>query len=95
MKNKVLMLCVLVMCVYMSGCASSGRFCLVDIDLRTPEQISAYIKESEAVYIGETLPIETDPPEITTKSGGVLSSLFSFLQVLKCRVRVFSAEWRK
>jgi hypothetical protein len=76
--------------IILSGCATKGRLSVIDIDLRTPEQITAYQKEAEVVYQNE---------ESQTVGSSETASKFSWdvviklVEVIKGRVRVLSFEW--
>lgn len=76
----------------LSGCATKGRISVVDVDLRTPEQIIAYQPEAAVVY-------ETDKPQPNLGAGIAAPIPWEFIiklvEVVKGRVRVLSFEWKK
>jgi hypothetical protein len=81
------------------GCIGAGRFALIDIDLRTPEQIKAYAAEARYVYedinVIENEDIE-EGEEVEPKAiSGIIPSILDKLRVFKCRFRILGFEWRK
>lgn len=79
----------------MCGCVSAGRFALVDIDLRTPEQIAAYAKEAEIPY---AVPSQADPVALKadrTVVAAIWDEIMEVLKVVKGRIRVLPVEWKK
>lgn len=91
MKTVMAMLVMVLMC----GCVSAGRFALVDIDLRTPEQIAAYAKEAEIPY---AVPSQNDPVGLKadrTVLTAIWDEIMEVLKVVKGRVRVLPVEWKK
>ena len=74
-----------------SGCASPGRFSLLDLDLRTPEQIEAYQVEAQVPYEVKEIP---NKEEIAPKAISVWSFLAPIIQVFKGRIKVLSFEWK-
>jgi len=90
MKTVMAMLVMVLMC----GCVSAGRFALVDIDLRTPEQIAAYAKEAEIPYVAQY----NEPPTLKadrTVLTAIWDEIMEVLKVVKGRVRVLPVEWKK
>ena len=71
------------------GCASvdRGRFSIIDLDLRTPEQIIAGTPENTVIYNSTELPS-------TEARVFPFEYLFKFLEVVKGRLRIISIEWK-
>jgi len=71
------------------GCASMdrGRFSVIDLDLRTPEQIVASTPENTCIYSATELPS-------TEARVFPFEYLFKFLEVVKGRLRIISIEWK-
>jgi hypothetical protein len=83
---------VAIMVILFSGCASveKGRFTAIDLDLRTPEQITAQIPENTCIYASDEEPtIEPATPKIFP-----FDLLFNFLNVMKGRIQIFNLEWK-
>lgn len=84
-----LSIALVVLCL--SGCATKGRFRLVNIDTRTPEQIAAYYREAELPYSTDVV---TSAPEVQAKAlptwWGILVSAVT---EMKCRISVIDVEW--
>ena len=72
------------------GCASPGRMSLIDLDLRTAEQLKEARYETYALY-GE--PVPETKGDVQTKVFG-WTQVLDFLNVIKGRIRIFSVEWR-
>ena len=89
MKKIMVVLMVMVMC---SGCMSVGRFALVDLDLRTPEQIAAYSHEAEIPYM---VPDNSNTMKVGQVAQTIWEQVLEVLKVVKGRLRVVSVEWRK
>ena len=75
----------------LTGCAS-GRYrgALIDLDLRTPEQIRAYEREATAVY-ARTPPKNTEAVAPAAKTAWWVPA-FDFLQIMEDRIRILSFE---
>jgi len=80
--------------ILFSGCVSSGRISLIDIDLRTPDQIEAYAKESEAVYLSNKDALDETREAEATKIKNV-SVIMNMITIIKGRIRILSFEWCK
>ena len=76
--------------ILISGCMSPGRVALLDIDLRTPEQIKAYEVEAQVPF-KDTDIISKDPEP---KSVSAWSFVSPIIQVFKGRIRILSVEWQ-
>ena len=96
MKSRIAMvLGVSVLFVLMAGCATC-RFSLVDIDLRSPEQIEASQVEAMAPYMHTGVAGTNALPEVVqTKSlpVSVWTGIMDVLKVLKFRLRIITIEW--
>jgi hypothetical protein len=93
MKRLLTLTLLTAMVVPMCGCLAPGRYrgSLVDLDLRTPEQIMADEAEAAIVFTGEGPYSKTNPA--TARSP--LASGDGFIEVLtvtKGRLRLFSFE---
>ena len=89
--NRFSIVAILVVILF-SGCASveKGRFTAIDIDLRTPEQITAQVPEKTCIYASDDKPaIEPATPKIFP-----FDLLFNFLNVMKGRIQIFNIEWK-
>jgi len=63
----------------LSGCASPGQFALVDVDLRSPEQIAADKEEDVQTFKSPA------PPWY--------QFAIDLVSVINGRVRIFAVEW--
>lgn len=94
MKNTifVLLLSVLLCSV---GCATKGRMSLIDLDLRTPEQITAYQQESHDVYAFNT-PTNAENVIVEPKSipAPTWDIIVKIVEVFKGRIKILSFEWK-
>ena len=86
MKNYILVL----VCCILTGCVSAGRFSLLDIDLRSPDQINASIPEAKIVYNTPESPQDADVKAITPTT-----FIVDLFRIMKCRFRFLSIEWKK
>lgn len=96
MKNFVCLVLALLFC----GC-STGRFAVLTVDLRTPEQLKASEVEGTVVYnYGECTNCAAcekcngDPLEEPVSSPSIIAPIFDFLKLVKGKVSFFSIEWR-
>jgi len=92
MMKRMTMLVSLVALVLVTGCASSrGRTALLDLDLRSADQIAAYEAEAKAVHGCE----EDEKPGLgaTTDSGVTWDIVFRLLEVVHGRIRILPVEW--
>jgi len=89
MKKYIVATLILSACLF-TGCATDkGRFSLIDLDLRTPEQIVASEKENNVIYQGTNqVPVEAEAKAFPVEY------LFKFLEVVKGRLRILSLEWK-
>jgi len=91
--NKIFLFLITVSLLFLSGCASIGkcRFSLIELDLRTPEQIMAGTVENTAIYEGTN-----KPPQIIEKTprSFPIEIIFKFLEVIKGRIKIISLEWK-
>jgi len=82
-----------ILCLGLVGCASTqrGRFSVLDLDLRTPEQITAYQHESSDVYVEPQQP----KPQVETKSFSMAAwdYIVKIVEVFKGRIKIGSIEW--
>ena len=97
--KKIVLLLVIGAC--MSGCATSGRLAVVDLDLRSPEQIKAYEVEAQVPYeLNEVVTgattnsvndvVSADAPKVSP----IWEFLAPILEAFKGRLRILSFEWR-
>ena len=88
--KKTVMVVATVMAISLAGC-TTGRMALVDLDLRTPEQITAYQVEAAIPYC------RTNQPATVAESKGILPTswedIIKVLEVVKGRFRILSIEW--
>jgi len=90
-KSGMFIVILIVAAIVGSGCASPGRFALLDLDLRTPEQIEAYKTEAQVPYgVNEAATQEVVSPKVVS----VWSFLAPIIQVFKGRIKVLSFEWK-
>lgn len=92
MKKQVLFTTILSI-ILLSGCASvhKGRFSVIDLDLRTPEQVLAQKEEKTIIYTDtSTNKVSMAPSETRSFPYEIL---FKFLEVMKGRIMIFSLEW--
>lgn len=93
MKKFLLSCSIFVFALIMTGCASvdKGRFSVIDLDLRTPEQIVADISEKTCIYT-----CTNKPPQIAqeTERAFPIDILFKLLSVVKGRLTIISLEWK-
>ena len=92
--NKITVFTAVMGLAFLTGCATvdKGRFSVIDLDLRSPEQIVAQKDEKTAVYGSES----------TNKVAQVAGEprafpyelLFKLLEVVKGRLMIFSLEWK-
>lgn len=95
---KKLVISILVLNVLFSlGCATSkGRFSLVDVDLRTPEQILAYQNEADIVYLADGVtPAPATLSAVVPVPAPWYDIVVKIVEVIKGRVRILSFEWKK
>jgi hypothetical protein len=74
--------------VILVGCATQGRFAVIDIDLRDKEQIEAYKNEASVLYQN------TSTNQVSAKSFD-FSVLSTILSAIKGRIRIVNIEWSK
>ena len=86
MKNGVIII-LLVLC---AGC-STCRFSLVDLDLRSPSQITAYQTEAEIPY---AVPVDAALIQTSSITGSIWTEVCDLLKVVKARFRIISIEYR-
>ena len=84
-------------CFFMMGCANTNfKMALVDLDMRSPEQIEAMVPEAEIVF-KETNLLEPSAPEdvISTQSlpTEVWTAIMEAVKVIKIRIRVLPIEY--
>ena len=77
-------------CLLLVGCATRGRLSVVDIDLRTTDQIVAYQQEAAVIYQSQ----EKEQPS-TGMTGGTWDFIIKLVEVIKGRIRILSFEWVK
>jgi hypothetical protein len=92
--NKVVIAVSIVAVMFLTGCATvnNGRFSVIDLDLRTPEQVLAQKSEKMVVY-------ESDGTNKVAQVAGEPRAfpyelLFKLLEVVKGRLMIFSLEWK-
>jgi len=81
------------------GCATKGRVALLDLDLRTPEQILAYQNEADIIYVPDCC--VSNPIVVSTNAtvkGATIPSpwdiIIKIIEVVKGRIRILSIEWK-
>lgn len=86
-----------VICTVVVGCTTSGRFSVVDLDLRSPEQTKAQIPEAEIVYTCTVNNSSTNEVKISSEVVDTLKDSFivDIFKAVKGRLRVLSLEWKK
>lgn len=92
--NKITVLTAVIGLVFLTGCATvnNGRFSVIDLDLRTPEQVLAQKSEKMVVYDSEgtnkVSQVAVEPRAFPYEL------LFKLLEVVKGRLMIFSLEWK-
>lgn len=82
-------LLIAIMCLaFLTGCATQGRFSLIDLDFRSAEQSVAQQPENTMMHSAVTT-VQPQPKAITP-----LSVIFDFLEVVKGRIRIITCEWK-
>ena len=98
MKKINIVLTALILMLISSGCATSGRFSVIDLDLRSPEQIEAFYGESKVPYnltLGDSTDAEVEAEvQVDSKSISIWSFIAPILEALDGRLRIFSFEWK-
>jgi len=88
--KKIVMVVAMVSVISLAGC-TTGRMALVDLDLRTPEQITAYQVEAAIPYC------RTNQPAVVAENKSLLATtwddIIKVLEVVKGRLRILSIEW--
>ena len=91
--KKTVMSVSIVAVMFLTGCATvnKGRFSVIDLDLRTPEQVLAQKSEKVVVY-------DSDGTNKVAQVAGEPRAfpyelLFKLLEVVKGRLMIFSLEW--
>jgi len=74
--------------IILVGCASQGRFSVVDLDLRDSAQIEAGKNEAAVIYQN------TSTNEVATPKSFDFSLLSTIISAIKGRVKVLSFEWK-
>lgn len=93
MKRVIIGLSLLLLCTASSCTTSKGRFSILDLDLRTPEQIAAYQTEANIPFtFGQQDTIPSGVPRMEVPST-LWAPLFELLKVVKGRLRVVTIEW--
>lgn len=86
-------LCMMLFLLLLCGCATvdKGRFSVIDLDLRTPQQIEASIAENTCIYncTNKVSQVKEEEPRAFP-----FELLFRFLEVVKGRIRIISLEWK-
>ena len=75
-----------------SGCISAGRFAVVDLDLRSPEQIVAGEVEAAVIY---GAPATSEEPVEPVANKSWMRFLAPIIEVFDGRLRILSFEWRE
>ena len=88
--KKIVMVVAMVSVISLAGC-TTGRMALVDLDLRTPEQITSYQVEAAIPYC------RTNQPPVAAESKSLIATtwddIIKVLEVVKGRLRILSIEW--
>ena len=79
----------------MAGCATKGRFSLVDVNAWEPDQMSASVPADVVVYQNNQ---PSGPPKM--EAPGMLAPIYEFLaDIIKAlkgfRIKVISLEWNE
>jgi len=81
----------------LAGCMSSGRFALMDMDFRTPEQVSAGQLEAIAPYVvvhtNDVRALPEKPEQVEKSWWTKVVSWFGGMS--KMRLRICPLEWSK
>lgn len=94
MKKMRIAIMLIVMAVCLNGCATSGRFSAIDIDLRSPEQIIAYQVEAKVPYDLNEVAVPNVNNAATSKVSPVWQFLAPIIEAFKGRLRILSFEWK-
>ena len=96
MKKLMCLVSVVLLSIPLAGCATRGRFAVLDLDLRDKDQIIAYQTEATCIYQPAQQPVAGVPlKEQPAVSLPWWNFLFDFLKVMKGRIRVLSFEWQE
>jgi hypothetical protein len=87
--RKIVMVVAMVSVMGLVGC-TTGRMALVDLDLRTPEQITAYQVEAAIPYCRTNQPPVVENKSLLTTTW---DDIIKVLEVVKGRLRILSIEW--
>lgn len=93
--NKTIALVVMgTLCYFSLGCASmdKGRFSVVDLDLRSKDQIEAQIPEATCIYNGSTN--KTNDASLKSATPIPWEFVVKLVEVFKGRIKVCSMEWK-
>jgi hypothetical protein len=82
------------MFIITAGCATKGRISLIDLDLRTPEQIIAYQNEADVIYSPDVSPSNNNA-SVRAAPCFPWDFVIKIVEVVKGRVRILSIEWKK
>jgi hypothetical protein len=95
MKKSILIFSLLGM-LMITGCATRGRISLIDLDLRTPEQIVAYQNEADVIYAPDGCTSNTaNNASVRVATTFPWDFIIKIVEVVKGRVRILSIEWKK
>lgn len=95
--KKISIVIMILLVALLSGCATSGRFSLVDWDLRNPEQINAFYEESKVPYdltLDDKVEVEVKVEVVAQPKSITASFIASIITAIKGRVRILSFEWK-
>ena len=84
-----------IMCTMLSGCATKGRFALVDVNAWEPDQMTASVPADVVVYQCNQ---PVGAPQMAAP--GMLTPVYEFLaDIIKAlkgfRIKVISLEWNE
>lgn len=85
-------LLIALMVFLLSGCATKGRFAVLDLDLRTPEQIEASVAENTIIYTCTNNIPAVAQPKVSVDPWDIIVRIIS---VVKGRLRILSIEWNE
>lgn len=91
--NRLLTVLLIVVSLVCSGCAT-GRITLIDIDLRSADQITAYVPEASVVYKpGDSASVKAVTDGTTSTTSVIWEKIMEVLKVVKGRLRIITFEW--
>lgn len=96
MQKSFLLFSMFALLMITAGCATKGRISLIDLDLRTPEQIIAYQNEADVIYTPDGCTSNTaNNASVRVATTFPWDFVIKIVEVVKGRVRILSIEWKK